>query len=136
WAIKNDNPAANANVVGIGFVRDFGGLYDYQDHQDAAGNWILDGGSWRDYLDPIEQTMRSADTDWQKEILRMGYIQQYNITLSSGTDKGNALFAADYHDNKGTIDGSFFRRFNVRLNSDYSWLDGKIKIGENFTVSQ
>lgn len=136
WAIKNDNPAADPNEVGIGFVRDYGGLYVYQDHQDAAGNWILDGVSWRDYLDPIEQTMRAADTDWQKEILRMGYIQQYNITLSSGTDKGNALFAADYHDNKGTIDGSFFRRFNVRLNSDYSWLDGKIKIGENFTVSQ
>lgn len=136
WAIKNDNPAADPNEVGIGFVRDYGGLYVYQDHQDADGNWVLDGVSWREYLDPIEQTMRSADTDWQKEILRMGHIQHYNITLSSGTEKGNALFAADYHNNKGTIDGSFFRRVNARLNSDYSWLDGKVKIGENFTVSQ
>ncbi|WP_188507421.1 SusC/RagA family TonB-linked outer membrane protein [Parapedobacter pyrenivorans] len=136
WAIKNDNPTADPNLVGIGFVRDFGGLYQYEDHQDANGNWMLDNVSWREFLDPIEQTMRSADTDWQKEILRTGMIQQYNVTVSSGTDNGNALLAADYYDNKGTIDGSFFRRFNARINTDYSWLDGKVKIGENFTVSQ
>lgn len=136
WAIKNDNPAANPNEVGIGFVKDHGGLYQYQDHQDANGNWALDNVSWREYLDPLEQTMRSADTDWQREIMRTGQIQQYNVTLSSGTDSGNALFAVDYYDNKGTIEGSYFRRFNGRVNTDYSWLDGRVKVGENFTVSQ
>lgn len=136
WAIKNDNGAADPNQVGIGFVRDFGGLYQYQDHQDANNNWVLDGVTWREYLDPIEKTMRSADTDWQKEILRTGRIQQYNVTLSNGSDKGTSLFAADYYGNDGTIDGSFFRRVNARMNSDYTWLDGKIKVGENFTVSQ
>lgn len=69
----------------------YGGLYQYQDHQDSNGNWVLDNVSWREYLDPVEKTMRSADTDWQKEILRTGQIQQYNVTLSSGTDSGNAL---------------------------------------------
>lgn len=136
WAIKNDNPDANPNQVGIGYVKDYGGLYQYTDHLDANGNWVLDDVSWRDYLDPVEQTMRSADTDWQKEILRTGQIQQYNVTLSSGRESGNTLFALDYYDNKGTIKGSFFRRMNGRLNSDYSMLDGKVKIGENFTVSQ
>jgi TonB-linked SusC/RagA family outer membrane protein len=136
WAIKNDNPDAEPNQVGIGYVRDYGGLYQYQDHQDANGNWVLDQVSWREYLDPVEKTMRSADTDWQKEILRTGQVQQYNVTLSSGADSGNALFALDYYDNAGTIKGSFFRRFNGRINTDYNWLDGRIKIGENFTVSQ
>ena len=136
WAIKNDNPDADPNTVGIGYVNNHGGLYQYQDHQDANGNWFLDKVSWREYLDPVEQTMRSADTDWQKEVLRTGQIQQYNVTLSSGTDSGNALFALDYYDNKGTIKGSFFRRFNGRVNTDYSWLNGRVKVGENFTVSQ
>lgn len=136
WAIKNDNSAADPNRVGIGFVRDYGGLYQYQDHADSNGNWILDKVSWREYLDPIEKTMRSADTDWQEEILRTGQIQQYNITLTSGTDSGNSLFALDYYDNKGTIDGSYFRRFNGRVNTDYGWLNGRVKVGENFTVSQ
>lgn len=136
WAIKNDNADADPNAVGIGYVNGYGGLYQYQDHRDANGNWVLDNVSWREYLDPVEQTMRSADTDWQKEILRTGQIQQYNVTLSSGTDSGNALFALDYYDNDGTIKNSFFRRFNGRINTDYSWLDGRVKIGENFTVSQ
>lgn len=136
WAIKNDNPDADPNMVGIGYVNGYGGLYQYQDHKDANGNWVLDNVSWREFLDPVEQTMRSADTDWQKEILRTGQIRQYNVTLSSGTDSGNALFALDYYDNDGTIEGSFFRRFNGRINTDYSWLDGKVRIGENFTISQ
>lgn len=129
WAIKNDNPDADPNTVGIG------GLYQYQDHRDADGNWVLDEVSWKEYLDEA-QTMKSADTDWQKEILRTGQIQQYSLTLSTGTETSHAVFAADYYDNKGTIDGSFFRRFNGRVNSDFTFLNGHVKIGENFTVSK
>lgn len=129
WAIKNDNPAADPNAVGIG------GLYQYQDHQDAEGRWVLDNVSWREYLDDAH-TMKSADTDWQKEILRTGQIQQYSLTLTTGTDVGRAVFAADYYDNKGTIDGSFFQRFNGRVNTDFSFLNGHVKVGENFTLSK
>ncbi|GHT71138.1 SusC/RagA family TonB-linked outer membrane protein [Bacteroidia bacterium] len=130
WAIKNDNPNANPNTVGIGQ------LYQYQDHKDANGNFVLDNVTWREWLDPNEQTMRSADTDWQKEILRTGNVQQYNVTLSTGNDNGNALFSTEYYDNQGTIKGSYFKRLNARVNTDYSLLDGRVKIGENFTVSK
>lgn len=130
WAIKNDNPAADPNAVGIG------GLYHYEDHRDANGNFVLDKVTWREYLDPGPNTMKSADTDWQREILRTGQVQQYNVTLSTGTDSGHSIFAVDYYDNKGTIEGSFFNRLNGRVNSDYSWLNGRIKVGENFTVSK
>ena len=129
WAIKNDNTNANPNDVGIGR------LYQYEDHRDANGNWVLDRVSWKEYLDDA-QTMRSADTDWQKEVLRTGELQQYNLTLSTGNDSGNAIFSVDYYDSKGTVDGSFFRRINGRVNTDYSWLNGRVKVGENFTVSQ
>lgn len=130
WAIKNDNPNADPSVIGIG------GLYQYQDHKDANGNFVLDKVTWREYLDPVTQTMKSSDTDWQKEILRRGQVQQYNLTLSSGTDKGHAIFALDYYDNEGTIKGSYFNRLSGRLNTDYSWLDGHIKVGENLTASK
>lgn len=130
WAIKNDNPNADPNVVGIG------GLYQYTDHKDTNGNFVLDGVTWREYLDPAAKTMKSADTDWQKEILRTGQVQQYNVTLSTGGESGHSIFSIDYYDNKGTIKGSFFNRVNGRVNTDYSWLDGRIKVGENFTVSK
>ena len=138
WAIKNDNPNADPNKVGLGWVDGYGGIYQYQDHKDSNGNFVLDNVSWREFLDPEpgRQTMRTSDTDWQKEVLRTGYIQQYNVTLSTGSDTGNALFALDYYNNKGTVKGSFFNRINARINSDYSWLNGKVKVGENFTVSK
>jgi TonB-linked SusC/RagA family outer membrane protein len=130
WAIKNDDPTADPTLKGIG------GLYIYQDHKDADGNFVLDKVSWREYLDPETQTMRSADTDWQKEILRTGQIQQYNVTLSTGTDSGNSIFSFDYYDNKGTIKGSYFNRLNGRVNTEYAWLNGRVKVGENFTASK
>ncbi|MDR0575481.1 MAG: TonB-dependent receptor [Tannerella sp.] len=130
WAIKNDNPDADPNVVGIGQ------LYRYEDHLDTNGNYVLDKVAWREWLDPDEKTMRSADTDWQNEVLRTGYVRQYNVILSTGNDGGNALFSVDFYDNRGTIKGSYFKRLNARINTDYSWLNGRIKAGENFTVSK
>ncbi|WP_325405157.1 TonB-dependent receptor [Agriterribacter sp.] len=130
WAIKNDNPNADPNVVGIG------GLYNYVDHQDANGNFVLDKVTWREYLDPVQQTMKSADTDWQKEILRRGQIQQYNVSLSSGGDNSHVFFDLDYYDNKGTIKGSYFNRYSARINSDYSFLNKRVKIGENLSISK
>jgi TonB-linked SusC/RagA family outer membrane protein len=130
WAIVNDNPNADPNEVGIAQ------LYQYKYHKDEEGYFVLDDVTWREWLDPETKTMRSADTDWQKEVLRTGYVQQYNVTLSSGSDRGSALFALDYYDNKGTVKEDLFRRINARINSDYSWLDNRVKIGENFTVSQ
>lgn len=131
WAIMNDDPNADPNSIGIG-----SGLYNYQYHTDTNGNLSLDDVSWREWLDPDAQTMKSADTDWQKEVLRQGAVQQYNLTLSGGTDKSHQLFALDYYDNQGTIRGSYFNRISGRLNTDYSWLDGRVKVGENLTLSK
>lgn len=130
WAIVNDNPNADPNKVGIGQI------YNYDYNKGLNGNFVLNNVTWREWLDPNAKTMKSADTDWQKEILRTGHIQQYNVTLSTGSENGNALFAIDYYDNKGTIKGDFFNRINGRINSDYSWFNGRIKVGENLTVSK
>ena len=130
WAIKNANPNADPNTAGIA------GLYNYDYTTDANGNFVLNRVTWREYLDPNEQTMRSADTDWMKEVMRRGQVQQYNVTLSTGNDSGSALFGLDFYDNDGIVRGSYFNRFSGRLNSDYSWLNGRVKVGENFTVSK
>lgn len=130
WAIKNDNPNADPNVVGIG------GIYNYVDHTDANGNFVLDKVTWREYLDPVQKTMKSADTDWQKEILGRGQVQQYNFSLSNGNENGHVFFDLDYYNNQGTIKGSFFNRYSARINSDYSFLNKHVKVGENFSISK
>lgn len=98
-------------------------------------NDILDEIILPEYLDH-DKTMRAADTDWQKEIGTTGIIQNYNMTLSSGTEKGHALFSIDYYGNEGIVKGTNFNRISTRINSDYYLVDKMIKIGENFSLSK
>lgn len=90
-----------------------------------------------EYLDVAgNPVMRAADTDWVKEISRTGFIQNYNVTVTSGNDKGRALFSADYYGNDGTVKGTYFDRITARINSDYKLFNDRVVIGENLSLSK
>ena len=80
--------------------------------------------------------MRAADTDWVKEISRTGFVQNYNLNLTTGTEKGRTLFALDYYGNDGTVRGTYFNRVTMRINSDYQLFDGRVTIGENLSLAK
>lgn len=80
--------------------------------------------------------MRAGDTDWVKEISRTGLMQNYNVTVTSGTDKGRALFSVDYYGNNGTVKGTYFDRVTARINSDYKLINDRVTIGENLSLSK
>ena len=109
--------------------------YIFDDHQDANGNWVLDNIRYPDFLD-LSQTMRPADTDWVKEVLQTSVTQNYNVTVSTGGVKGRALLALDYLDNKGAVRGTYNNRLSLRVNSDYSLINNRVKIGQNLSVTQ
>ena len=111
------------------------GVYSFEWHGDSNNGYILDKVIMPEYLDQ-QQTMKPANTDWVDEVGRTGLIQNYNITLSTGTDKGRALFSVDYFDNEGTVRGTYFNRLTARINSDYTLLNERLKIGENLTISK
>lgn len=123
-AIKNDGG------VGDGY-----GIYTYKWHGDETFGYVLDEVLLPEFLDE-KKTMVPADTDWVGEIGRTGFTQNYNVTISHGGEKSRSLFAVDYFDNKGTVKGSGFNRATVRMNSDYTLLNGRLTIGENFSVSK
>lgn len=111
------------------------GLYSFEDHQDASGNWVLDRVIWPEFLDP-EQTMRAANTDWQKEISRTAFSQNHNVILSNGGENGNVLLSFDYLKNGGTTKYNDWTRASLRLNSNYNFFGGRVKVGENFSVTK
>lgn len=80
--------------------------------------------------------MRAGDTDWVKEISRTGFVQNYNVTVTTGNDKGRALFSADYYGNDGTVKGTYFDRITARINSDYKLFNDRVVIGENLSLSK
>jgi TonB-linked SusC/RagA family outer membrane protein len=81
------------------------------------------------------KTMRPADTKWYDEISQTSLIQNYNVAFTNGGERGSSFFSVGYYDNKGIVKESRAKKINMRINSDYSFLDGRLKIGENFNVT-
>ncbi len=121
----NDGIDPNANPLG----------YRFNWNVDANGVPVLNSLGMNMYLDD-GATVRSADTDWFDQVTRTGFVQQYNLSVSNGNEKGNSFFSIGYYDNKGTIKDTWFNRLSARANNDFKFFDGKVLIGENFTINR
>ena len=88
-----------------------------------------------EFLD-AEQTMRASDTDWFDEISQLGLIQNYDLSLSNGTETGSYYLSLGYFNSEGVIKTSEFDRISARLNSDYKFFDGRVVIGENLSLTK
>ena len=67
-----------------------------------------------------------AGADWQDEIYRLGYQQDYNISVSDGNSKGWYNFSLNYGDQAGVIRNTGFQRYGVSINMGRnitSWLE-------------
>ena len=109
--------------------------YNYDWSYDAKGNPVLNGMTMNMYLDE-NASVRAGDTDWFKEITRTGIVQQYNLYVSNGSEKGSSFFSIGYYDNQGTIKDTYFNRLSARANADYKLIKDIVVIGENFTVNR
>ena len=125
------NDGLNPNLNGLG--------YNYDWSYNAQGVPMLNSITMSKYLDPAGKTP-AADTDWFKETTRTGLVQQYNVSLSQGTENGTSFFSLGYYKNDGIIKKSDFQRLSARMNSTYKLLnvgDRKIvTVGEHFTVNR
>lgn len=110
-------------------------LYQFNSHLDAQGKPVLDGVSYPEFIDAA-QTMRPANTRWFDEISQTGLMQSYNLNFSNGGEKGTMLFSLNYLDHDGIIKETNLNRLTLRLNSDYNFLQGKLKVGENLTFAK
>jgi TonB-linked SusC/RagA family outer membrane protein len=75
----------------------------------------------------------SAETNWQDEIYQSGLMQNYNLSLSGGTENSTYRISAGYLDQEGIIIETGNKRYNFRANSDFKV--GRLKIGENISLS-
>ena len=125
------NDGLNPNMNGLG--------YHYDWSYNAQGVPTLNGITMSKYLD-LAGTTPAADTDWFKETTRTGIVQQYNLSLSHGTENGSSFFSLGYYKNDGIIKQSDFQRISARMNTSYKLLnigDRKIiTVGEHFTVNR
>lgn len=86
-----------------------------------------------EFLDAAK-TIRAGNTKWFDEIYHAAVVQSHNVMLNSGSDKARQAFSAGYYNQDGILRNTGFKRYSVRLNSDYNILD-RVRIGENIGVS-
>ena len=77
-------------------------------------------------MDPSEMailnyaiTSNAKGTDWQKEVLRTGTVQNYNVNVVGGSEKVKYNLSTTYNSNEGVLKNAFVDKFFVRLNTEY-----------------
>ena len=67
------------------------------------------------------------NTDWQKDVYRNTFVQNYKINVEGGDEIGMYSLSLGYTKGEGTLEGTDMSRLNLRFNTD-------IKIAEKLTT--
>lgn len=73
-------------------------------------------------------------TDWYDEIFDAAVIQEYNLSVTGGTEKGTYALSAGYMNQEGVVIHTGFERFSLRSNADVKITDW-LEIGQSLGVS-
>ncbi|HZK95376.1 MAG TPA: TonB-dependent receptor [Prolixibacteraceae bacterium] len=75
-------------------------------------------------------------TNWSNEIFHPAPIQEYNLAMSGGSEKGNYAFSAGYMKQDGVLKMTDYERFSLRSNADAKigdWLQVGESIGATYS---
>lgn len=114
--------------------QEFNGAYTF-DWNHNYNNPVLNRVIVNKYLDTAGKTMLSANTNWFNAISQTSIQQRYVLTISSGTDHSSSLFSVGYFNDKGIIKETGDTKYNLRYNNDYSFFNGRLKIGETLSAT-
>lgn len=77
------------------------------------------------------EALRNDNFDWWDVATKSGFVQNHNISITSGTDKLRSYLSVGMYDEKGAVKGYDYKRYNARLNQEYKpfeWLTIKPSI--------
>ena len=79
--------------------------------------------------------LRNTGSDWGDLLYQSAVNQQYNLSLSGGSEKARYYVSAGYYNEQGTTIGTSFERFNATMKTDFDLLDN-LKLGVSFFLTQ
>jgi TonB-dependent starch-binding outer membrane protein SusC len=89
------------------------------------------GGIPADYANPAQY---GEGTNWYNNILRTAPMQNYSLSLSTGTDKISSSNVLTYFNQEGVLLNTGMKRYSLRSNNEYR-PNTKLKIGLNIAPS-
>ena len=88
-----------------------------------------------DSLITSDKLASGHNTDWFDAILRRGFWQNHNVSVSGGSDKINYFLSAGYITDEGIVTTNKFKRFTLRSNNEYK-LAKEIKLSTLISYSR
>lgn len=67
--------------------------------------------------------LRNSNFDWWNLATQSGFTQDYNVSLSGGSEKYNSYFSLGYYDEEGAVKGYDYSRYTFRYRSTYKPFD-------------
>ncbi len=83
----------------------------------------------------VSQFSGSPFVDWQDLIFKTGFVQNHNLTVSGGNEKGTYFISGGYLDQEGIERAQSFERYSFKANSDIK-VGKRLKFGESILLSQ
>lgn len=82
-------------------------------------------------LSPVYQNPEQygEGTNWFETLTRNAPIHNYDITVSSATERSSSTVIAGYQDQEGVVINTGTKLFSLRLNQDFSFGNNKLKMG-------
>ncbi|MFP4089420.1 MAG: SusC/RagA family TonB-linked outer membrane protein [Cyclobacteriaceae bacterium] len=76
----------------------------------------------------------SRGTNWWDEVFSPAPVQDYNLNVSGGSENARYNISANYFNQQGTMEYTYFKRYSIRANSEFKV--GRFTIGENLSLSR
>jgi TonB-linked SusC/RagA family outer membrane protein len=87
------------------------------------------------FADPNNPTPNNTNTDWQDAVYRPGYQQNYQLSVSGGTEKTRYYISGGYFNQQGISLNSGFNRYSFKLNLSQE-LSSRFRMGTNLNMSR
>ncbi len=91
-------------------------LYDY--YKSFNNQEMISFPRWNENL-------RNSNYDWWDLATQTGLTQDYNLSISGGTEKMKSYFSLGLYDEEGAIKGYEYTRYSIRFNTEFkpfNWL--------------
>ena len=83
--------------------------------------------------DEILAHYKGIDTNWKNLMMQTGVIQNYNLSITGGSEKSNYYVSAGLLDNKGMVINTNFNKYTVTINTDHK-INDWIKFGNSLNI--
>ena len=77
----------------------------------------------------------AANTNWYKAMTRKAMVQNHDLSFSGGTDKAKFFAAIGVLRQDGIVIYTDAQKYTVRFNSEWTFLNDHVKLGENLTMA-